>query len=147
MHLMWMYRIHADANTARGYNEISPGLALGLSFIPFFQYPWSGWALMRLAAHCKQTGTPDAPAGREEEAARAAKLCLIASFVVLVSGIIGLYIGWQGFMAGLAAGCGQTRDPFSVMQMNQQSPVVRAWTLVGNTIGLFGKMTFIYSVN
>ena len=34
---------------ARGYREVSPGLALGLSFIPLFNWIWTGWTMKKLA--------------------------------------------------------------------------------------------------
>jgi len=49
LQLMWIYRIHRDAARARNYHEISPGLALGLCFVPMIPYVWTAYTLRRFA--------------------------------------------------------------------------------------------------
>src|SRR5262245_57799362 len=140
---MWIHRIHADAQASRGYSEISPGLALGLCFIPSFQYPWTGWTLMRLSAHCMQSRPPDAPATREEAAVRTSKLCFIASFAVVAAGLVMTYVMLQSFFSGaaLARSAPNPANPFAAMQM-QQSPAMRACTIVVNAVGLLAFITY-----
>jgi hypothetical protein len=84
LHLMWIYRVHDDAQRGRGYREISPGLALGLSFVPGFNFVWTGLTLMRLAAFCRQNPSEGSSGANEARAAGAAFWCLIAAIVLMV---------------------------------------------------------------
>ncbi|MCG8405785.1 MAG: hypothetical protein MI923_11360 [Phycisphaerales bacterium] len=91
MHLMWIHRIHKDAKEG-GYQGVSPGLALGLSFLPVFNYAWAGWTMKKLAgfiASGERESDPDA-----RKAVDATTLCfvmgtLMALSVCVVFGMVG----------------------------------------------------------
>src|SRR5262249_7825053 len=69
LQLMWIYRIHSDALSARAYQDISPGLALGLSFVPVVNYAWTGWTLRKLAVFVNRNATPTPGTTRAVQAA------------------------------------------------------------------------------
>ncbi len=112
LHLMWIYRIHDDARRTRGYQEVSPGLALGLSFIPMFNYIWTGWTMKKLAAFAAREG--DAQFPRSSVGLRAATRCFhIGIAVAVVSCIAGIAGGVIGFQAAMRAAPGSVVNPFA----------------------------------
>ena len=87
LHPMWMHRVHSDAVRARGYRTISPGMALGLSFVPLFNFIWAGWTMQKLVAY-SEAGTE--PSSSRSPASAAARGCLVAGAVLCVS-----HIAWN----------------------------------------------------
>ena len=78
LQLFWIYRIHNDARRSMMYRDVSPGLALGLSFIPILQYPWTAWTLLNLSQ--KAIGSAFQP-----EAIRRARTCLVLGVLIAVN--------------------------------------------------------------
>jgi hypothetical protein len=91
LQLMWIYRIHADALRARGYREVSPGLALGLSFIPVFNLVWTAWTMKRLATFAAGGGEP--PDQGAAETVRASTTCLYFGVAKALSQCLGAVMG------------------------------------------------------
>jgi hypothetical protein len=100
LQLMWIYRIHSDALRARGYRAVSPGLALGLSFIPAFNYIWTGLTMKKLAEFAASgERSHDAKALL---AVRAATICfgfgIARAAATCVNGMAGGIVGFQSAM-------------------------------------------------
>lgn len=105
MQLMWIHRIHQDTASAHLYYDISPGLALGLSFIPLFSSPWTAWTHYKLAQHVR-----DRPGGDPTIANAAIRasvwtlvLAILASVIRIAGFFIGMAIGVQAIAANPAA--------------------------------------------
>lgn len=95
LQLMWVYRVHLDAGHG-GYAEVSPGLALGLCFVPLFNFVWLAIVLRKLAGFAAlATDRPNASA-----AVRLANICLVSNSLRLVLGVAG---GIYGVVVGLQA--------------------------------------------
>lgn len=93
LQLMWIYRIHKDAQRARGYEAVSPKLALGLSFVPIFNYIWTAWTMKKLAGFAWREDAAEDSA--ENHAMRATRLCLAAgAALVLVNCINFSLMAW-----------------------------------------------------
>ncbi len=113
LQLMWIYRIHEDARRARAYGDVSPGLALGLSLVPAFQYPWTAWTLLRLA-------TAAAAERRDDRLAAAAvgwaRRCVVAGILIGLNGCIyGTLVGYhlaENLTAGMQNGSAPPPDYF-----------------------------------
>ena len=139
LQLMWIYRIHSDAGRG-GYTAIAPGLALGLSFVPYFQYPWTAWTLRKLAGFAASgERAVDANAAA---AMRLARVCFVLGIVYAASNVI---------LAGLTT-ASTIRMFFSAMQSGAMSsgtpPVVEmpphlmAFSIAGGVLSVF--VTFVY---
>ncbi|MBN2561488.1 MAG: hypothetical protein JXQ75_11220 [Phycisphaerae bacterium] len=140
LQLMWIYRIHDDARRARGYYAVSPGLALGLSFIPFFNYIWTGWTMKKLAEFAASEDRSQDPT--TAEAVRPATLCFYFGIAKVVANVVGMAVGGAvGFKAAMEAVPGGPVDPFEnvgtafhvivalVNLVSLAAVVVYAWTL------------------
>ncbi|MFQ5424593.1 MAG: hypothetical protein ACE5F9_11515 [Phycisphaerae bacterium] len=93
LQLMWIYRIHEDARRSRAYRDVSPGLALGLSLVPAFQYPWTAWTLLRLASAAAADRRGDRLAAA---AVGWARRCVVAGILIGLNGcIFGIMIGYR----------------------------------------------------
>jgi hypothetical protein len=100
LHLMWIYRIHRDAQQARGYAAVSPGLALGLCFVPVFNCVWPPWTLKRLMEFVTGAGGMTIDPG-VMPALRLARNCFYMSIIsaVVLCGSMAI-----GFVIGVSAG-------------------------------------------
>jgi len=87
LQLVWIYRIHADAEWAGGYKRVSPGLALGLSFIPLFNYFWTAWVMTKLAQFAREPRSDERPGKPAQDAGRIASL-LAWAVVALTASIL-----------------------------------------------------------
>ena len=83
LQFMWIYRIHKDALRGRQYQGVSPGLALGLSFIPLFNFFWTPWTMKKLARFAAETGEQNA-SGSAAQAVQATGVCLITAIVLIL---------------------------------------------------------------
>lgn len=84
MFLIWIHRIHKDARNAGGYSQVSPGLAVGLSLIPWFNYIWAGITMKKLAKFTRGL----APESRNGDSAIAAtSLCLLAGILLAIANL------------------------------------------------------------
>ena len=92
LQLKWIHRIHQDARQARGYTDVSPGLALGLSFIPFFNLIWTGWTLKKLAAFAAKQASEEA--SETAEVLRVATTCFYFGIAKAVGGCVGFILGF-----------------------------------------------------
>lgn len=59
LQLMWVHRVHQDARTWGGYRDVSPGLALGLAFVPLLGMLWVAWCMLKLAGWYGQGDSED----------------------------------------------------------------------------------------
>jgi hypothetical protein len=101
LQLMWIYRIHADARRARGYREVSPGLALGLSFIPLFNLVWTAWTMKRLATFAASGG--ESPDHGAAETVRASTVCLYFGVAKALSQCLGGVVGMVVLLRSVGA--------------------------------------------
>ncbi len=94
MQVMWNYRIHKDASAAKGYNSISPGLALGLTLIPVFNMIWTPIIMRKLVRFAKSS-EPD-----EQRHDAAMKMINVSLIYIVLAILIGC--GSLVMMAGPA---------------------------------------------
>ncbi len=81
LQLMWVYRLHRDARTWGGYRDISPGLALGLAFIPMLGMLWVAVCMVKLT---NWYGRPDLPGpDLSRRAAGTCRVTAVASFLLV----------------------------------------------------------------
>ncbi|MCA9257428.1 MAG: hypothetical protein KDA33_17395 [Phycisphaerales bacterium] len=103
LQLIWVYRIHTDAQQAGGYEEVSPGLAIGLTFIPWFNYIWTGIAMRKLARFADGSRGPGA-AATGVSAVAATTRCLYAGILLGVGNFsVAMYNGVKQMSAMQAA--------------------------------------------
>ena len=109
MQLMWIYRIHQDAASGHLYHDVSPGLALGLSFVPLFSTPWTAWTHYKLGRHVRDRQGADSV--HANDAIRASVWTLVLAILCSVNRVVGFFIGMTlGFQA-LAANPGALSSP------------------------------------
>lgn len=124
LQLFWIYRIHKDAKRAGHYNEISPGLALGISFIPLIHNIWTGWTMRKLSSFSLRTGGREAEAipGAMAKSESATRNFLWYSVIFLVvqgiSFVVFLATMWGPMMRMMQAGAGT--NPMQFQQQLQQ---------------------------
>ncbi len=80
LNLIWIHRVHKDAEAYGGYNGISPGMALGISFIPIANLIWIAWTLHKLGQFSSEGERQSDPAAMR--GAHAARTCLIVAVVL-----------------------------------------------------------------
>ena len=140
LQLMWIYRIHSDALRARGYREVSPGMALGLSFIPFFNYIWTGWTMKKLASFASGEGALQGVSA--SEAVRAATLCfgfgIAMATMSCIAGTAGAVVGFQ---AAMQAGPGGPVDPFATAGSGFYALMV-----LSNLVSLAATFVYVWAV-
>jgi hypothetical protein len=112
LQLMWIYRIHDDALRARGYRAVSPGMALGLSFIPVFNYIWTGWTMKKLAEFAASGERSQNAAALD--AVRAATICFYFGIALTLTTCIGgAASGIVGFQSAMQAATQGPANPFA----------------------------------
>ncbi|HPF40785.1 MAG TPA: hypothetical protein P5081_21790 [Phycisphaerae bacterium] len=88
LQLIWIYRIHDDAQRARGYDKISAIVATIVCFIPGFNMIWTAltmlWLSNFVAASPSNVETPDASA-LASKAVGICRWCLVVSVLFVVS--------------------------------------------------------------
>lgn len=138
LQLVWNYRIHTDAARARAYNEVSPGLALGLSFVPYFNYLWTGWIVHKLARFAAEQPNVGAPqADRVVESTRWLYYCGIFRFAAaLVGACIGLFRFKDMFGSGLT-NTAAFMDPLAGSSMTYKVMYFLSPLLMLATLGLY----------
>jgi hypothetical protein len=138
LQLMWIYKIHRDALAARNYGEIAPGLALGLSFIPCFNYIWTGLTMKKLAGFAAGGDRSLDPLA--VQAVRATNLCfyfgVLKGALSFIGGAVGLVMAlraaaMQGQAAYVAEPAGVSFLALSVLTtlVNLSSVGVYAWAV------------------
>ncbi len=140
LQLLWIHRLHRDALRAGGYTAVSPELALGLSFIPIFNFIWTGWTLRKLGAFAI------ARLGMEDRAARAAftatSLCFGAGILKAAMSCVSASWGAViGFKAGLESGGNMAIDPTLFA-----TPSFQTLMFVSSGIGIFTTLVYIVSI-
>lgn len=119
LQLVWIHRIHKDAWRARGYREVTSGMALGLSFIPFFNYIWTGWILKKLAVFAVQNEEQTDTSAEPHVAVRAGNLCFWFGIVKVAAGVLGavagglLSLNMLSEMGGMSGPPPASFDPFA----------------------------------
>ncbi len=102
LHLMWIYRIHRDARRIQKQETISPGLALGLSFIPCFNFAWSAWTMRKLAL--MSATEQDAPP-RARAAVKATTACFVFGILLMLWSLLSIGIAnYSGSQEGAPLG-------------------------------------------
>ncbi len=143
LQLMWIYRIHADALRARGYREVSPGLALGLSFIPVFNLVWTAWTMKRLATFAAGGGEPFAQGAAD--VVRASATCLyfgVAKALAQCLGVIvGMVVVFRSVGAAGPAGPMGTVDPLA-----SAGPGFHAFSAIITLVGLAAVLVYARTV-
>lgn len=110
LQFVWIYRIHKDAMRARGYNNISPGLALGLSFVPVIHSIWTAWTLKKLSSFAVETSSKqgDGDTRALERSESATRNYFLIAIVLLLSGcgmmVYVMSIMWGPMMAIINSG-------------------------------------------
>lgn len=147
LQLMWIYRIHADARRARGYQEVSPGLALGLSFLPVFNYPWTAWILFRLARASASGERQDDPAALE--AVKWARACIPLGIMIAVSscvvGVVLTSLIFEQFSTAMAAGAQGAAMPPGPIDL-VIPPATQALVILAGAISLAGTIVYVRTI-
>lgn len=145
LQLMWIYRIHKDARRAGHYDGISPGLALGLSFIPIVNYPWTAWTMKKLAVFSASGDRQHSPVTRM--AVTGANLLLILGLIVLVSSAVNISVGMVTYIKTLQEMTGS--DPQQIMiayQERLEEILPRAWQIATQLFALISFVAYFWTV-
>ncbi len=145
LQLMWIYRIHCDARRARGYDDVSPGLALGLSFIPLFNYPWTAWTMRKLAAFAA-TGTSD-DRTRAEQALKASAVCMVVTVLFLALTCTNLSIGtYAGIRVAQELGATGSQVDSIELQRRVEAYLPSALQYAGTVLLVIGLVIYVWAV-
>lgn len=147
MQLMWIYRIHADARRAGQYDGASPGLALGLSFIPAFNYIWTALLMSRLARFSASADAADEPA--EAPAIKATKINLVFSFFLGCSCLVTGAYGAKAFLESMRLAMGQGGQPLTPelqRQITESATPPTAWTIASVTLSIIAVCVYAWAV-
>jgi len=145
--LMWVYRIHKDARRGRNYRSVSPGLALGLSFIPVFNYVWVTWTMKKLAAFARPSDA--AEDSTENPAIKATSLCLVAGIVLALSNCVTYSLmgrAWIGVMSEVAQQKISQQEMQTVMTQRIASSVPFVWQIISPLISVVCVLFFFRAV-
>ncbi|MCB9852975.1 MAG: hypothetical protein H6819_07760 [Phycisphaerales bacterium] len=152
LQLMWIYRIHKDALRARRYSSISPGLALGLSFVPVFNYIWTALTMRKLSSFVATSADMQDPqiANQVARSQKATLWCLIAAIVVVLSGCAFMsyfgVIGWNAAQASLTPN-GQLDQVAFQAALQSKMTGESVWLQVAfNFLGLFVVLLYVSAV-
>lgn len=147
LQLMWIYRIHKDALRARGYTSVSPGKALGLSFIPVFNFIWTAWTMKKLAGFAWREDAAEDSA--EGQALRATSLCLVAGIVLVLSNCVAISLA----VSVVAGSIGDIMNQ-SISQAERQTLMAEkiaestpfAWQVIGPLISVACVLVYFRAV-
>lgn len=140
LQLMWIHRIHSDALRGRGYQEVSPGLALGLSFIPVFNLIWTGWTMKKLARFAVSEAPSEVSAA--DEGVRAGTICLFFGIATALCTCVDTLVGGVvGFNSAMQAGAGGPVDPFATA-----GPGFHATMAVTSVFSLVATIVYAWAV-
>ncbi len=146
LQLMWIHRVHTDARRAKNYEGVSPGLALGLSFIPMLNYIWTGLTMKKLAVFANTSDREDRRVA--EEAVKMTGLCFILGIIYVLASCITLAIMVPPFMEmmkTMTQGGGQAMDQAALQkQMTDAVPVVVQ--LLVQAITIVGMLVYVFAV-
>ncbi len=147
MQLMWIYRIHRDARNGGGYDRISPGLALGLTFIPFFNYLWTGVAIKKLAAFADERSSQMAT----NQVTPIANICMLFGIIVLLTNCTSLSITGSAWLKVLpdmqAAGSSGMSSPAMQQKIMASMPSwLPMWDIVEKIISLVAVIVYFKTV-
>lgn len=142
---MWIYRIHSDARDGLKYHDVSPGLALGMTFVPIAQYIFTGWTMLRLA---RVTATLEriSPAIRSS-AVRWGKLCILAAIVMQTATLLMNAYAAAGLMSKI--GFGTTPDfnlIFREMQALMTSGSAKWYLFANHAVALLAVLVYAAGV-
>jgi hypothetical protein len=146
MQLMWIYRIHADARRAGQYDGASPGLALGLSFIPAFNFIWTALLMSRLAKFSASADAAEEPT--ETPAVRATTINLVFGILRACTCAVGGVYGGIGMIKGmqLAMSQGGKPDPNLQAEIAVMATPPLAWTIASVVLGLVAVCIYAWAV-
>jgi hypothetical protein len=140
LQLMWIHRIHSDALRGRGYREVSPGSALGLSFIPAFNFIWTAWTMKKLARFAASGAPSENPAA--DEGVRAGTVCLFFGIIEALRTCVEILLGGVvAFNSFTQAGAGGPVDPLATA-----GPGFHVAVAVMATIGLIATIVYAWAV-
>ncbi len=153
LQLMWIHRIHTDAKRAGKYQKVSPGLALGLSFVPVIHNIWTAWTLRSLSSFVVEKngglqGENSASLARSESSTRS---FLIMSVLLLLigCGTVGyvFYALWEPMMTAINAGGNMNQMQLQQQFQQQVEEAMPAWLQIASqVIYLVGIILFFNAV-
>lgn len=147
LQLMWIYRIHKDAQRARGYASVSPKLALGLSFIPVFNFVWTAWTMKKLAGFSWREDAAEDSA--ESRALRATSLCLLAGIALALSNCVTFGLAGSAWLAVMGEVM-QQNIPQAEMQNIMAKKIAEstpfAWQVIGPLISVACVLVYFRAV-
>lgn len=146
LQLMWIHRVHTDARRAKHYEGVSPGLALGLSFIPIFNYIWTGLTMKKLAAFANTSDREDRRVA--EEAVKMTGLCFILGIIYVLTTCITLAIMVPPFMEmmkTMTQGGGQAMDQ-AALQKQMTDAIPASVQLLVQAITIVGMLVYVFAV-
>lgn len=149
LQLMWIFRIHKDAKRSQKYADVSPGLALGMNFVPMACFVWTAWTMRKLSTFVASFDKADQPdvANRIAASETATRSCFISSIVITLFWcvvmsvfIVAIYGAFQNAM-----GPGGNFDQAKYQQeVNSAMP---PWSqMAGPIIGLVGTVIYFNAV-
>lgn len=150
LQLMWIYRIHKDAQRARGYGEVSPGMALGVSFIPAVNYIWTAVTMRKLSSFVASSTEGGAePSERVTKAQGATRLCLIVGIIAVVGFCLFMSYGMYAYFDAVkaAGGVGPANQAAIQAKLNAKLGAGNVWfPVILNTIGLLIVWVYVRAV-
>lgn len=146
LQLMWIYRVHTDARRAKHYEDVSPGLALGISFVPLLNFIWTAWTMKKLAAFANVTDREDRLAA--DQAEKITGLCFILGIVYVLANCItiAIMIPPAVEMVKTMAQVGPQAANQAALQQKMVAAVPVAWQLLVQAITVVGMLIYVFAV-
>lgn len=153
LQLIWIFRIHKDARRARDYRKVSPGLALGLSFVPIIHSIWTAWTLRNLAKFSAETigaqggENPEVLASANHATRNYLSISVFLLVMICSSTSYILYTMWGPLMklATTPGGASQMQIQAEFQQLSAQA--ISPWLQVGmQCFQLLGIYLFFQAV-
>ncbi len=146
MQLMWIHRIHADAHRAGPYEGASAGLALGLSFIPGFNYIWTAWLMRRLATFAASADASQEAA--ETPAMRASTINLVFGILLACNCVVAGVFGTIAVVETMKLASGQAGQAASAELQRQAAEAATpplTWIAISAVLNIVGVCVYAWA--
>lgn len=147
LHLMWIYRIHRDAQNYGQYTDVSPGLALGLTFVPVFNIVWTGWLVRKLTQFAASGERRTDPAAAS--AAQIGRVFFFTSCALFIVICIGIALQWVSYAHFLTEVQSQNLAPGStefVQKMTESMTVTPALSIGDQLIRVVSVFVYVLAI-